>query len=184
MVMPATGLFHINVGYIFGDAKPASYKSRDLDPETYKYISGDDDYLVRANVTILYTFGIAIDESYVLRFGLGGSLYNAEKWNYDVLENEFREKKLAFTKETSESVGGITGRMDFMSKGNSTPFGASLQYFDEGLYANLWLQIPVVKNRAYVRLDAKGFFKAFADAPRAWENESIFIPMARIILNF
>jgi hypothetical protein len=42
----------------------------------------------------------------------------------------------------------------------------------------------VVKNRAYVRLDAKGFFKAFADAPRAWENESIFIPMARIILNF
>ena len=119
-----------------------------------------------------------------MRFGLGGSIYNAERWNYKVVEDEFRVKQLVFKKDNNKVVGGITGKIDFMAKALSTPFGASLQYFDEGLYTNIWLQIPVVTNIAYVRLDVKGFFKAFAESPRAWENESMFIPMARIILNF
>lgn len=183
LVMPATGVFQIKVGYIFGDAKPADYKNRNTNPDEFVY-DGNDDYLIRANASILYTFGIAIDEDYILRFGLGGTIYAAERWNYQLYENEFREKELKYFEYGSETIGGITGKLDFMAKGLSTPFGASLQYFDEGLYTNVWLQIPVVTNKAYVRLDAKGFFKAFAESPRAWENESIFIPMARIILNF
>ena len=148
------------------------------------YITGDDDYMIRANATMLYTFGISIDEDYILRFGLGGTIYTAEKWHYNVEENEFRENELVYKNESSETVGGITAKIDFMAKKMTTPFGGSLQYFDEGLYTNLWLQIPVVDNSIYVRLDAKGYFKAFAESPRPWENESVFIPMARIILNF
>jgi hypothetical protein len=184
LLMPATGVFQLKVGYIFGDAEPATYKNRNTDPEEYVYTSGDDDYLIRANASLLYTFGLAIDEDYILRFGLGGTIYSAERWNYQIVENEFREKDIKYLNADSEVVGGITGKLDFMAKSMSTPFGASLQYFDEGIFTNIWLQIPVVQNRAYVRLDAKGFFKAFAESPRAWENESIFIPMARIILNF
>lgn len=184
LLLPATGIFHINFGYIFGNAKPAEYKSRNTNPDEYTYVSGDDDYMIRANATVLYTFGINVDEDYIMRFGLGGALYNAERWNYKVTEDEFRNKQLVFEKGFNKVVGGITGKIDFMAKAMSTPFGVSLQYFDEGLYTNIWLQIPVVNNRAYVRLDAKGFFKAFAESPRAWENQTMFIPMARIILNF
>ena len=71
-----------------------------------------------------------------------------------------------------------------MTKNISTPYGASVQYFDEGLGVNAWLQIPIIQNTFALRLDAKGYFKAFKDNPRAWEKKSVFIPMARFIVNF
>ena len=35
LLMPASGLFHLNIGYIFGDAKPADYKNRNTNPDVY-----------------------------------------------------------------------------------------------------------------------------------------------------
>jgi len=185
LLMPASGIFHISGAYVFGDAHPADYKNRNTDPDVYEYKPGDDDYMVRANATVLYTFGIAVDEDYILRFGMGGAVYSVEKWNYKKdIDPETHMSELLFHKSETTASGGIMGKIDFMAKELSTPFGGTLQYFDEALYANLWLQIPLITNKAYLRLDAKGYFKAFADAPRAWENDSIFIPMARFILNF
>ncbi len=185
LILPATGIFHISGAYIFGDAKSASYKNRiKNDDGLYEY-KGDDDYLIRTNATALYTFGIAVDEDYILRFGLGASIYSAETWHYFTeKDSETKLEKSVFKNAKSETVGGITGKIDFMAKGLSTPIGGSIQYFDEALYANLWLQIPMIKNRMYFRLDAKGYFKAFTSTPHPWENQSVFIPMARIILNF
>lgn len=187
LLIPASGIFHISGAYIFSDAKAANYKKRDYvdDPRNYVYKPGDDDYFIRSNATVFYTFGINVDEDYMLRFGLGGSIYSAEKWNYRKEEDpDTRETVLKFKKAATETVGGISGRLDFMAKGLSTPIGGTIQYFDEGLYANFWLQIPLVENRMHLRLDAKGYYKAFTQVPRAWENESVFIPMARIIINF
>ncbi len=185
LLLPATGIFHISGGYVFGDAKAASYKNREKDPDSYEYSVGDDDYLIRANATVLYTFGISVDEDYILRFGLGASIYSAETWHYYAEKDpETKITELLFKNAKSETVGGITGKIDFMAKGLSTPIGGSIQYFDEGLYTNLWLQIPMIKNRLHFRLEAKGYFKAFTSTPHLWENQSVFIPMARIILNF
>lgn len=187
LLLPASGIFHISGAYIFSDAKAADYKTRNYldDPRNYVYNPGDDDYFIRSNATLFYTFGISVDEDYILRFGMGASIYSAEKWNYRKEEDpDTRDPVLNFRKAGSETVGGISGKVDFMAKGFSTPIGGTIQYFDEGLYANIWLQIPLIENRMHLRLDAKGYFKAFTETPRAWENESVFIPMARIVLNF
>ncbi len=187
LLLPASGIFHVSGAYIFGDAKSADYKKRNYldDPQNYNYTLGDDDYFIRSNATVFYTFGISVDEDYILRFGMGASVYSAEKWNYRKEEDpETREPILKFRRAAVETIGGISGKIDFMAKGFSTPIGGTLQYFDEGLYANFWLQIPLIEKRMFLRLDAKGYFKAFTEIPRAWENESVFIPMARIILNF
>jgi hypothetical protein len=185
LLMPASGIFHISGGYVFGDAHPADYKNRNTDPDQYVYTAGDNDYLVRGNATLLYTFGISIDEDYIMRFGLGGAVFSVEQWHYSVEEDPTtRMPELLYKKYTTTTSGGIMGKIDFMAKSLSTPFGGTLQYFDEALYADLWLQIPLVTNKAYLRLDAKSYFKAFADSPKAWENESVFIPMARFILTF
>lgn len=185
LILPGTGIFHIEGGYVFADAEPSDYKNRNLEPGVYKYKAGDDDWLIRGNGSVFYTFGINVDENYLFRFGVGASIYSAETWNYQVETDPItRLETLSYKKAKTETIGGIATRLDFMAKGLTTPIGASIQFFDESLYGNIWLQIPVVKNRLFIRFDANGYFKVFASSPRAWENKSFFLPMARVIINF
>jgi len=189
-IIPQSGLFRFNFGYVFGDAEQSEYKKRDLsDPDMVDPLMNirDNDYLIRANAQLHYTFGVKIDEDYSLRFGVLGSIYNVEKWYNKIIEDEETgQKKFSFEKLDNEVVGGISGKIEFMATNVSWPFGASAQYFDEGIGANAWLHIPlpIMENRVALRLDAKAYFAAFKANPRAWESESLFIPMARLIFNF
>ena len=189
-IIPKSGIFHTNFSYVFGDAEEGPVK-RNLDPDIYTTNSADNDYLIRFNAQLHYTFGIAIDNDYMLRFGLGGTFYTAEKW-YNRLgkDPETGDNKIYYEKLGEETIGGVSGRIEFMARNVATPYGAVLQYFDEGLFTNLWLQVPIIENTLALRIDAKGYFKAFADQPRAWETNSkgeklsVFIPMLRFIVNF
>jgi hypothetical protein len=183
-VIPKSGIFNANFAYILGDAQEGPVK-RSLDPDSYQTNTKDNDYLIRYNAQLHYTFGIYIDDNYLLRFGLGGTIYGAERWYNRLVEDPgTRRNSISYEKLSDEAVGGISGRIEFMARNVATPFGMSAQYFDEGLYTNIWLQVPLVQNTFSLRLDAKGYFKAFANEPRAWENKSVFIPMARFIVNF
>ncbi len=193
-VIPQSGIFNFSFGYVFGDAKESDYKNRLTDiespnwdpigsPQTLSQIYNED-YFIRFNTSLHYTFGIAIDDDYWLRFGIGGTTYSMERWYYKLEKNQDDEDVLNYVKKKSESIAGISAKFDFMSKNITTPYGASLQYFDESLFANIWLQIPIIRNTLSLRLDAKGYFTAFKDSPRDWENKSVFMPMARVIVTF
>lgn len=186
-VIRNSGVFKVSGAYVFGDAKEADYKNRGLNIDNYETIYpllddyGKYDYLIRANGQLHYTFGVSIDEDYLLRFGLGGTVYNAEKWTLQ--PNEDRDK-IIMKKIDDETVGGISGRVEFMSKNAVTPYGGSVQYFDEAIIANLWLQIPVVQNTFALKIDVKGYWTAFRDKLHPWEKSNVFIPMVRAIINF
>lgn len=183
-VIPKSGVFQTSFAYILGDAEEGPTK-RNLNPDSYITNFEDNDYLIRYNAQLHYTFGVAIDDNYLLRFGLGGTIYGVEKWYNKLVEDpETRRNSISYEMLTDETVGGISGRIDFMARKVATPFGVTAQYFDEGLYTNLWLQVPIVENTFSLRLDAKGYFKAFGNNPREWENKSVFMPMARFIVNF
>lgn len=182
-VIPKSGIFNANFSYVFGDAKE-SFASR-INPVTGEFdvAKMNYDHLVRFNGQLHYTFGVAIDDDYMLRFGLGGTMYVMESWyNNLTFDNELRENVVNYEMLEQETVGGVSGKVEFMSKNSATPYGASMQYFDEGLYTNLWLQVPLVENSFSLRFDAKGYFKAFTNTPRKWENKSVFIPMVRFIV--
>lgn len=180
-VIPKSGIFNANFSYVFGDAQRSIVK--DIDPILAVTNTSVNDFLVRFNGQLHYTFGVAIDDNYMIRFGLGGTMYVMEKWYNNVVYNEeLRENTVNFEMLESETIGGVSGKVEFMSKNAATPYGASLQYFDEGLYTNLWLQVPLVENSFSIRLDAKGYFKAFTNTPRTWENKSVFMPMVRFIV--
>jgi hypothetical protein len=183
-IIPKSGVFHSNFCYVFGDAEEGPVK-RTLDPDTYVTNTTDVDYLIRFNAQLHYTFGVSIDYDYLLRFGLGGTFYSVEKWYNQLNENsQTRTKEISYQLLNEESVGGVSGRIEFMARNVTTPYGVVLQYFDEGIYTNLWLQVPIIENTFALKFDAKGYFKAFADNPRAWESKSVFIPMVRFIVNF
>ncbi len=180
-VIPKSGIFNANFSYVFGDAQKSLVKDIDPNIDVTNYMNND--YLVRFNAQLHYTFGVSIDDNYMLRFGLGGTMYVMEKWYNNVVYNdELRENVVNFEKLEEETIGGVSGKVEFMSKKSTTPYGASIQYFDEGLYTNLWLQVPLVENTFSLRFDARGYFKAFTNTPRVWENKSVFIPMVRFIV--
>ncbi|MCX7735671.1 MAG: hypothetical protein N2319_03060 [Candidatus Kapabacteria bacterium] len=186
-VIPKSGIFKFNFGYVFGDANESKYKNRKIDPNNYDpnltLLFQDFDYLVRLNAQLHYTFAISVDEDYWFRFGVGGTIYNVERW-YNDLDTSGDINKLKFRKFDDETVGGISGRIEFMAKNIITPFGAFVQYFDESMSAGLWLQIPIIEKTLALRLDAKGFFSAFKSQPHQWESKSVFVPSARLIINF
>lgn len=186
-VIPQSGVFSLAVGYVFGDAEVSDFHNSVFDEVNNLSYSREYDYLIRGNGSLHYTFGISIDDSYWLRFGVGATVYSVETWENRVVSGDAdKDAYVEHVKKAggSETVGGLSGRFEFMSKDIATPYGATVQYFDESIYTNVWLQIPIVKNTLALRLDAKGYFTAFKDNPRLWENESVFMPMARLIVTF
>ena len=186
-VIPKSGVFHFDFGYVLGDAKESKYKSRNIDTLTYTpwrtIANRDFDYLIRGNIQAYYTFGVQIDNNYLFRFGLGGTFYQVEQWYYD-LDTANLRRRLVFKKYDEKAVGDVSIRVDFMSTDIATPFGANLQYFNGGIGGGVWLQVPIIRNTLYLRLDGRGYFVPFKDKPDEWENKGYFIPMARFILTF
>lgn len=183
-VVPKSGVFQANFAYVLGDAVEGPIK-RKLDADIYRTNFEDKDYLVRYNGQLHYTFAVSIDDDYLLRFGLGGTFYNMESWyNKSTIDTLTMNNTISYEKLEDKGVIGVSGKIDFMAINMATPFGASVQYFDEGLYTNVWLQVPIVENTFSLRFDAKGYFKAFTNIPRPWENTSVFIPMIRGIVFF
>jgi hypothetical protein len=179
-IISKSGVFNFAGGYVFDKASPTEYKT------FYDRTNALTDFLVRYDAQTHYSFAVNVDRDHFFRFKLGGTVYGVESWvdkddslNIDPNTNTFVK---VFSKEATETVGGISGRIEYMATNNSTPYGIGLQYFDEAIMADAWLQVPITSYFA-MRLDAKGFAPIFRD-PRAWENKTVFIPTVRAIYNF
>lgn len=180
-------VFEFNFGYVFGDANESSFWERprvgDFEANPLLYQNTQKDFMLRGNAQLHYSFAMNIDEDYMLRFGLGGAFYSVETW-VNNLDTTGRTPRLGYGNSETETVGGVSGRVDFMAMGNATPYGFSAMYFDETLGLSAWLQIPVIENIFALRLEANGYAVAFKSEAREWENTSLFTPMLRIVYNF
>jgi hypothetical protein len=171
-VIDESGVFNVAVSYVFDDAVKTDHMV--FNEEVNRY----EDYLVRYHANLQYSFAIAIDKDFMFRMRLGGTIYGMESWsefNGGTDSTEFRKTK-------STTVGGVSGRVEFMTTSWATPVGFSLSYFDETVLGTAWLQIPVIDNFA-LRLDARVFAPVFRD-PRLWEQSTVVMPALRFIFNF
>lgn len=183
-VIPRSDVFQVQFGYVFGDAVSGNGTSKvDTDPFSFQRSVNNNDYLMRFNTQVHYTFGISIDEDYFMRFSVGGTGYSMETWGYEI-NDDLVDPKVKLNERSSEFVGGISGKLEFMTTNNTTPFGGGIQYFDESLQFNGWVQVPVVENTFSIRLEANGYAVAFRKNPRPWEMNSLIVPMARLIYVF
>ena len=185
-IIPRSDVFRVNFGYVFGDAEPGiGTSSINTDPFEFNPDNSfrANDYLMRFNMQAHYTFGISVDEDYFMRFSLGGTGYSMERWGYEIDLDDL-DPEATFEERGSEFVGGLSGKLEFMTTNNTTPFGGGIQYFDESLQFNGWVQVPVVENTFSIRLEANGYAVAFRKDPRPWEMNSLLVPMARLIYVF
>lgn len=191
-VIQASGVFNVNFGYVSGDAERSSFKIR-MTGNDSSSVDNNPEYLIRGHAKIQYTFGFNIDDNYLFRLGLGGTLYNVETWAerfYRRVEKGQIKEGFEYKMMKNETIGGISTKAEFMAINNSTPFGASIQYYDETIKGNIWLQIPVIYNTFFIRLDADAYSSLRKakkeDDLRPWEidNKFVFIPMAKFIFIF
>lgn len=199
-VINRSDVFHISGGYVASDAEELdrlsggysalldSYDAGVIDNAQFLFQSRNgtlNSHLVRANAALHYTFGMAIDKNNLLRFSLGGAVYNVETWNYNLSEIDEITSEPVFEQFDSETVGGITAKIDFMATNVRLPWGVSVNYFDESILSNVFVQFPVIENTMYLKLNAIGRVDIKSN-PRAWEagNETFFQPMLNLIYIF
>ncbi|MEN9795842.1 MAG: hypothetical protein RLZZ150_819, partial [Bacteroidota bacterium] len=165
-----SGVFNIAASYVFDDAVKSDHQRYD------DIAKRNFDHLVRFHAQLQYTFAVRIDDYNLVRMRLGGTAYQMERWaDRDSLVDG--KIKQVFSKYDNEFIGGVSGKIEFMNTNWSTPLGASLQYFDESILINTWLQFQASPNLGF-RIDANVFTPVFRDA-RAWENDAVFMPSLR-----
>lgn len=172
-VVSQSGVFNVSASYVFDDAAKTDHQVFDADNRRFV------DNLVRFHAAAHYTFAVRIDKDFMFRFRLGGTVYNMEQWGQRQLPGD---TAASFAKLQSETIGGVSGRIDFMTTGWATPVGFSISYFDDTMLGLAWLQVPVMPEMA-IRFDARIFTPVFRDA-RLWEREAIVLPSIRFVFNF
>lgn len=192
-IIPKSDVFRMSFGYTFGDPVSPDYGAKNIgsmiddNPVANSNLVGDNrnnDYMLRVNSTLQYTFGLSIDDDYLLRLGIGGSFYSMENWRYRVMNDENNIPSASeYYKDNSELVGGLSAKIDFMVQNVNTPYGATVNYFDETINLNLFVQFPVVDNMLYLKLKANGNI-ILREFDRPWENGSFFMPMINVIYVF
>lgn len=174
---PESGVFKVGFAYVTNDAVKSNHQTE---------VNGvDSDFLIRANAQCHYTFGVEADQDNWLRIGVGATAYEIERWIEKVELDENREpvKKMEEMSDFDGFIGGLSAEIEFLAKNRTTPFGGGLQYFDEALSLNAWMQVPIVDNALFGRLGARAFYSAFRE-PYDWENESVFIATVGVIYLF
>ena len=173
-VISESGVFHFGASYVFSDAKMSDHMVYNEASSRY------EDYLVRFHAIMQYTFAIRIDEAFMFRLRLGGTVYNMESWSS--IRGLDQDTAVVYSKVDNETIGGLSGAVDFMTTEWSTPIGFTLSYFDQTILGKAWLQVPIMDQFA-VRFDAKVFAPVFRD-PRIWESSAIVMPAVNFIFNF
>lgn len=174
-IIMESGVFNVSGSYVFDDASKSDHPTFDTDKQRFH------DYLVRFHGSMQYSFATKIDKDFMFRLRLGGTVYNMETWG-TVPDSTSQEPATIYKKLEAETIGGISGRVDFMTTGWATPVGFSLSYFDETILGSAWLQVPIIESFA-VRADVRVFTPVFREA-RIWENNAVVMPALRFIFNF
>lgn len=175
-IIMESGVFNVSGSYVFDDAAKSDHPTFDPDMQRFH------DYTVRFHGSMQYSFATKIDKDFMFRLRLGGTVYNMETWGTVPDSTSSEPGTTIYKKLDAETIGGISGRIDFMTTGWSTPVGFSLSYFDETILGSAWLQVPIIESFA-VRADVRVFTPVFRD-PRIWENNAVVMPALRFIFNF
>jgi hypothetical protein len=109
-----------------------------------------------------------------------------EQYTYDDLNryNGFDQLAIAAltNSKSNETVASLSGRIEFMTRSRTVPWGAALQYFDGAVSGDLWAQVSILDGFA-LRGEAQFFQTAFRD-PKAWEEQTVVMPSLQMIFNF
>jgi len=150
-------------------------------------------YLVRYAVQGYYSFGFYVDAAarHLFRLKIGGTAYGVDGFvrSYDttfVPTGDVSETPTKLYKAQSFNMGSISGKVEYMKVGQAIPWGASLQYLDESILADIWIQFAITP-RLDLKFDGK-YFTPLEKEKRLithpWENPNLIVPAVSLKYHF
>jgi len=142
-------------------------------------------YLIRYASQLFYSFGFFPDEagSHIFRLKLGGAVYGVD--TYERVQDKSPGAAANATKlEKVEdfSKGGISGRLEYMRGGKKIPWGVVLQYLDESIFGNAWIQF-IINPQLDLKVEGKISAVVSREA-HLWESATIFAPSVSLKYHF
>jgi hypothetical protein len=184
-----------------GQSDSASYRSLDLSYLPRFHAQAHYSFAVDIDRTAFFRFKLGATMDVIQRFAEleqqngndenGRPIYEKknrqiDQYSYDDLStlNRFDQLKIAAMNglQGSEVVAGLSGRIEFMNRSRTVPWGASMQFFDGSISGDVWAQVPVV-NGFDLRIMAQYFQVALRD-PKPWEEQTIVQPSLQMLFNF
>jgi len=184
-----------------GQSDSASYRSLDLSYLPRFHAQAHYSFAVDIDRTAFFRFKLGATMYVIQRYAEleqqngndenGRPIYEKnnrqiDQYSYDDLStlNRFDQLKIAAMNglQGSEVVAGLSGRIEFMNRTRTVPWGASMQFFDGSISGDVWAQVPVV-NGFDLRIMAQYFQVALRD-PKPWEEQTIVQPSLQMLFNF
>jgi len=184
-----------------GQSDSASYRSLDLSYLPRFHAQAHYSFAVDIDRTAFFRFKLGATMYVIQRYAEleqqngndenGRPVYEKknrqiDQYSYDDLStlNRFDQLKIAAMNglQGSEVVAGLSGRIEFMNRSRTVPWGASMQFFDGSISGDVWAQVPVV-NGFDLRIMAQYFQVALRD-PKPWEEQTIVQPSLQMLFNF
>ncbi len=184
-----------------GQSDSASYRSLDLSYLPRFHAQAHYSFAIDIDRTAFFRFKLGATMYVIQRFAEleqqngndenGRPIYEkknrqVDQYSYEDLLtlNRFDQLKIAAMNglQGSEVVAGLSGRIEFMNRSRTVPWGASLQFFDGSMSGDVWAQVPVV-NGFDLRIMAQYFLVALRD-PKPWEEQTIVLPSLQMLFNF
>ena len=184
-----------------GQSDSASYRSLDLSYLPRFHAQAHYSFAIDIDRTAFFRFKLGATMYVIQRFAEleqqngndenGRPIYEkknrqVDQYSYEDLStlNRFDQLKIAAMNglQGSEVVAGLSGRIEFMNRSRTVPWGASLQFFDGSMSGDVWAQVPVV-NGFDLRIMAQYFLVALRD-PKPWEEQTIVLPSLQMLFNF
>ncbi|GEM_PF-5351749 len=178
-LIPKTEVFELSGGVQLANPTAVNYNDLNLnDAQIFVASENNAEYNIRGNLQLHYTFGFSIDNNYLFRFGIGGAYYDLDKWNFKVVRDTIdgtEESKVDYYFDKSYSFGGVSAKIDFMSKAGKTPYGFNLQYLGGLILPKIWLQANI-SDDVNVKFETQGLlspFKSSSDSEK-WIPSNLF----------
>ncbi|MBM4173181.1 MAG: hypothetical protein FJ212_02355 [Ignavibacteria bacterium] len=184
-----------------GTSDSASYRNLDLSYLPRFHAQAHYSFAVDIDRTAFFRFKLGATMYVIQRFAEleqqngndnnGRPVYEkknrqVDQYSYEDLAilNRFDQLKVAAMSglKGSEVVAGLSGRIEFMNRSRTVPWGASMQFFDGCVSGDVWAQVPVV-NGFDLRFQAQYFQTALRD-PKPWEEQTIVLPSLQMLFNF
>lgn len=187
-VIDNSGLFNFYGSYTFSESNTDKIRLFD---STSQF--NEVGYLIRYALQAYYSFGFYADAAakHLFRLKIGGTVYGVDyftrKVDPDAIQSEDQEPVTSLFKDNSKSFGGVSGKVEYMKGGQVIPWGASVQYVDNSILADAWIQFAITP-----RFDLKFEGKYFTPLENAderllshpWENPNLIVPAVSVKYHF
>ena len=190
-IMDNSGLFNVFATYTFSEQDLDDIRPRKLIRQGGSFVEdpnnrGERAWLVRYAAQTYYSFGFFLDDNaqFLFRLKLGATLYGMDEFarQNDTTSIISEKEEMVFAKTDDETKASVSGKLEFMRSGTRIPFGAGIQYFDQSILGNIWIQF-FPSQRWDFKVEGK-LAAAILRDPYPWENKTLFVPSVTVKYHF